>query len=286
MYERLQMTPLLLERYAKDGSEKARRQMLAICQTDPEVLADVLGHFVELASEKLHNHAVCRCFVKQIPCLNCCSHTRFIRSVLAVFAQVNQQRDAPNNNDDDSVDDEAVDIMEDIQEALALARRQGVLPPVRVARILAGEGTGPFRAECDTSITKSNKPTVPLSVALDYVGSVLEESRRETSRLKSEIEEYNELCNSMENEIDTLLRASYVLPPISSSSSSDVDEHANRYFNIDELYTKVKTDEAEGLSTGTMMMSEQGREAFWREMEQSEDSFDVISRFFAKGVMR
>ena len=53
LYERLQMTPMLLERYAKDGSEKARRQMLAICQTDPEVLADVLGHFVELASERL-----------------------------------------------------------------------------------------------------------------------------------------------------------------------------------------------------------------------------------------
>ena len=213
------------------------------------------------------------------------SHSIHSFRLWRIFAQVNQQRDAPNNNDDDSVDDEAVEIMEDIQEALALARRQGVLPPVRVARILAGEGTGPFRAECDTSITKSNKPTVPLSVALDYVGSVLEDSRRETSRLKSEIEEYNELCNSMENEIDALLRASYVLPPI-SSSSSDVDEHANRYFNIDELYTKVKTDEAEGLSTGTMMMSEQGREAFWREMEQSEDSFDVISRFFAKGVMR
>ena len=60
LYERLQMTPMLLERYAKDGSEKSRRQMLAICQTDPEVLADVLGHFVELASERLQTHrAVC-----------------------------------------------------------------------------------------------------------------------------------------------------------------------------------------------------------------------------------
>jgi hypothetical protein len=56
LYERLQMTPMLLERYAKDGSEKSRRQMLAICQTDPEVLADVLGHFVELASERLQTH--------------------------------------------------------------------------------------------------------------------------------------------------------------------------------------------------------------------------------------
>jgi hypothetical protein len=46
------MTPMLLERYAKDGSEKSRRQMLAMCKTDPEVLADVLGHLVSIASEK------------------------------------------------------------------------------------------------------------------------------------------------------------------------------------------------------------------------------------------
>ena len=168
--------------------------------------------------------------------------------------------------------------MEDIQEVLALARRQNVLPPVRIARILAGEGTGPFRA--DRSID-NNKPTVPLAVALDYVGSILEESRRETSRLNAEIEEYNELCNSMENEIDALLRASHVLPPI-----VDGENATNRFFNIDELYTKVKTDEADGGSSSGMMMSAQAREAFWREMEQSDDSFDVISRFFAKAMIR
>ena len=55
LYERLQMTPMLLERYAKDGSEKSRRQMLAMCKTDPEVLVDVLGHLVTLASEKTKN---------------------------------------------------------------------------------------------------------------------------------------------------------------------------------------------------------------------------------------
>ena len=54
LYERLKMTPMLLERYAKDGSEKSRRQMLAMCQSDPEILADVLGHFVAIASEKLN----------------------------------------------------------------------------------------------------------------------------------------------------------------------------------------------------------------------------------------
>jgi len=177
--------------------------------------------------------------------------------------------------DDDSEDDEVADIMDDIQEALALARRQGVLPPVRIARILAGEGTGQFSAGRPP---KERKKTVPLSVALDYVGTILEESRRETSRLKSEIEEYNELCNSMENEIDSLLRASYVLPPTST------DETVDNRFNIDELYTKVKTDEGDSRSAAGM--SEQAREAFWREMNQSEDSFDTISRFFAKGVIR
>ena len=52
------MTPVLVERYAKDGSEKARRQMLALCQTDPDILADVLGYLVEMASQKLNESTV------------------------------------------------------------------------------------------------------------------------------------------------------------------------------------------------------------------------------------
>ncbi len=55
LYERLQMGPMLLSRYAKDGTEKARRQMLAMCQSDPEILADVLGHLVAMASENAKN---------------------------------------------------------------------------------------------------------------------------------------------------------------------------------------------------------------------------------------
>ena len=50
LYERLQMAPMLLERYAKDGGERARRQMIAMCRTDPELLRDVLGYFVSMAS--------------------------------------------------------------------------------------------------------------------------------------------------------------------------------------------------------------------------------------------
>ena len=46
------MAPLLIEKYAEDGSYKARRQMLAMCRSDPELIADVLGHFVRMISEK------------------------------------------------------------------------------------------------------------------------------------------------------------------------------------------------------------------------------------------
>lgn len=55
IFERLQMGTMLLSRYAKDGSEKARRQMLAMCQSDPEILADVLGQFVSMVAERFEN---------------------------------------------------------------------------------------------------------------------------------------------------------------------------------------------------------------------------------------
>ena len=171
-----------------------------------------------------------------------------------------------------SVDDS--EILEDIQEALALARRQGVLPPVRIARILAGEGTGQFSTN-DAAQEHHKRRTVPLSVALDYVGTILEESRKEMSRLKMEVEEYNQLCNSMESDIDSLLRTSHALPSFDESS-----ERPSR-LNIDELYAKVKAEE--GLNTE--IISDQPRETFWRDMNQSEDSFDTIARFFAKGVI-
>jgi hypothetical protein len=58
LYERLQMGPMLLTRYAKDGSEKARRQMLAMCQSDPEILADVLGQFVNMVAERFEDVSV------------------------------------------------------------------------------------------------------------------------------------------------------------------------------------------------------------------------------------
>lgn len=148
LYERLQMTPMLLARYAQDGGDRARRHMLAMCRTDPEVLADVLGHFVTIASERFIKHD-----------------------------------GTAAGEDDASLQSDEEEILDDIREALALARAQGALPPVRIARILAGEGAGQFSV--DTTTRKSSgAQTVPLSVALDYVGAILDDSRLEISRLK------------------------------------------------------------------------------------------------------
>ncbi len=86
---------------------------------------------------------------------------------------------------DEADSDDEDEILDDIRDALALARRQGVLPPVRIARILAGEGSGQFSTdEAKTDGGKSKKRTVPLSVALDYVGAILDDSRKDISRLK------------------------------------------------------------------------------------------------------
>jgi hypothetical protein len=150
--------------------------------------------------------------------------------------------------------------------------------PVRIARILAGEGSGQFTSDRPS---KERKKTVPLHVALDYVGSVLEKCSKESFRLRSEIEEYNQLCNTMENEIDSLLRASYVLPT-SNSNNGPTETTQNSRLNIDNLLAKVKSDETQMVADG---VTEQTREAFWREIMQAEDSFDTISRFFAKGVI-
>lgn len=205
-----------------------------------------------------------------------CTRHKWHRTQLTFLNADFRQDVYMNAPDDGSENDEAAEILEDIQEALTLARRQGVLPPVRIARILAGEGPGQFSS--DRPI-KERKKTVPLSVALDYVGTVLEKSRKEASRLKSEIEEYNQLCNSMENEIDSLLRASYAVP---LPSGGDDLKAGNYRLNIEELFTKVKSEQA---GVAAEEMSEQAREAFWREMNQTEDSFDTISRYFAKGVI-
>jgi hypothetical protein len=199
--------------------------------------------------------------------------TRFIH--LSLSLSILKQANAAGRLDDDSDDDELDEIMDDIQEALALARRQGVLPPVRIARILAGESSGQFSTEGVPA--DSNKGSIPLSVALDYVGSILEESRKEISRLNTEVEEYNGMCNSMEKEIEGLLRVSNRRSP----STDEADSAASR-LNIDDIYLKVRADEN---TSSRLNIDDVFTEAFWREMNQSEDSFDVIARYFAKGII-
>lgn len=237
LYERLQMVPMLLSRYAQDGGERARRQMLAMCRNDPEVLADVLGHFVAIASEKVKH----------------------------------------DNVDDSSVNSEEEEILDDIREALSLARTQGVLPPVRIARILAGEGTGQFSV--DKPAMDKNKRTVPLSVALDYVGDILDVSRGEIARLKSEVEEYSELCNSMEADVEALLSGQNIEEVGAKSKQNDITK-----VDVDELYSRLQTSLEEGPKLETKTL--QSREAFWREMNQSDDRFDTVARYFAKGLIQ
>jgi len=242
LYERLQMGPMLLSRYAKDGSVKARRQMLAMCQSDPEMSADVLGYFVNMVTERM---------------------------ALAEKEDI---------DDGEESDDEVNDILEDIQDTLALTKRQGVLPPVRIARILAGEGTGQFSSSVVPS-DRAKVRTVPLSVALDYVGDILDESRKEISRLKTEVEEYNQLCNSMETQIDALLNTSQTF-----HSSEEPSNQISPRINIEDMYTKVRLHLDEGDRQDSK--AELSREAFWREMDQSEDNFQTLARFFAQNVIQ
>jgi hypothetical protein len=53
LFERLQMSSMLLERYAKEGGERELRQMLAMCCSDPELSAEVLSYFVAMASQNV-----------------------------------------------------------------------------------------------------------------------------------------------------------------------------------------------------------------------------------------
>lgn len=59
LYEKLNMTHMLLEEYARSGNERARRNMLSMCEHDPELIAEVLAHFVGMAREKLSKVRLC-----------------------------------------------------------------------------------------------------------------------------------------------------------------------------------------------------------------------------------
>jgi hypothetical protein len=81
----------------------------------------------------------------------------------------------------------------------------------------------------------------------------------------------------MESEIDSLLRASLSLP----ASQNDHKVQSTK-LSIDDLYAKLQSEEPDNLD----VVQEQPLESFWRDMGQSEDTFETISRYFAKGVIR
>ena len=252
LYERLPtLSPqLILEHYAQDGSYRARRNMLAMCRSDPELLPEVLGYFVNMSS--------------------------------SVLLKPNANGDAVSIMDDYSdaseYTTEAGEIHDDIREALNMARAQGVIPPVRIAKILAGEGVGEFSSSIEGTAS-AEVGGVPLSVGLDYIGSMLDESSKEISRLKNDVAEYNQMCISMQAEIDALtrVRGREEEEPKSASSSIRVQG-----LSISELYDKMLNAPTTTSDDGEVRNES---EEFWREMEQSEDRFETVARFFGKDII-
>lgn len=147
LYERLNMVPMLLEQYARSGTDRARRQMLAMCEhRDPEIFADVLSHFVSMAQENLKG----------------------------------------DPKEEASVDSESEigGLLHDIHEALVMAIDHGDLPPVRILRILAGEGRDMFTSDRLDANRYHHRSGVPLVAAMDYVSAVLDDCNNKICRLK------------------------------------------------------------------------------------------------------
>eukprot|EP00571_Detonula_confervacea_P014445 CAMPEP_0172306174 /NCGR_PEP_ID=MMETSP1058-20130122/7296_1 /TAXON_ID=83371 /ORGANISM="Detonula confervacea, Strain CCMP 353" /LENGTH=1547 /DNA_ID=CAMNT_0013017977 /DNA_START=1 /DNA_END=4644 /DNA_ORIENTATION=- len=262
LYERLNMVPMLLEEYAKSGTDRARRQMLAMCehQHDPEVFAEVLSHFVTMAGDRLNG-------------------------------------DTPKEEASVDSESEIGGLLHDIHEALVMARDHGDLPPVRILRILAGEGHGMFNSDNNHNISNNNnnnkssslnRCAVPLSAAMDYVGAVLDDSGGKIHRLKNNVEEYSRLCNDMELEINALLS-----PGSSEKNSEVVKKNILPNVDIDEMYSnlcQLEEDGPTGQSTTVDRGDELGRlditkEDFWREMEHSDDPFETICFYISKGYL-
>mmetsp|Transcript_31712 Transcript_31712/g.69632 ORF Transcript_31712/g.69632 Transcript_31712/m.69632 type:complete len:1416 (+) Transcript_31712:195-4442(+) len=256
LYEKLGLSDMLLDRLAADGGESARRSMLAMCGTDPDVTAEVIGKLVDLACVS----------GEQVP-----NASDAHDSSLVAPGDIASSRD---------------DVLMDLREALFLARAQRAeLPPVRVVRTLAGEGTSRFT--CSWKVSKPDGPPkgVPLSVALDYVGPVLDGSRDEAARLRQEIVEYSELCTEMEEEINFLR---YGKPKRSERQQEETVEARIKELRdeIPLMLKKVKDAEENANVEEEERKAKQIREEYWREMSQSKDQWETITRYFAKGIIQ
>jgi hypothetical protein len=127
--------------------------------------------------------------------------------------------------------------------------------------------------------------------------------------MKSEIEEYNQLCNSMEVEVEGLLKASVLSPTLEGRCGQcpylSCFRHLNRHglcdrfsgslsqagsprLNIEDMYTKLmlSMEDEDSSTSKSENKTNQSREAFWREINQSEERFETIARFFAKGIIQ
>jgi len=244
LYERLGMSEMLLEEYARDGGEGARRKMLALGRKDPELLVEVISRLVGMAAEGRPG------------------------------------QDA--YQDESSVDSETDGgpLLRDVGESLLIARERGDIHPVRVLRTLAGESHGRFGSDAGGS-----GPSVPLSVALDYVGSVLDDSAGAIDRLKSNVDEYSKLCGEMEREIASLLSTS-----AGGTDSDRAKDHSGGLpdVEIDGMYSHLQRLEEEGdrlaKSSHGPRMSERTEEDFWRDLSES-DPFETVCFYLASGHM-
>jgi hypothetical protein len=150
LYERINMVPMLLEQYERSGTDRARRQMLAMCEhRDPEIFADVLSNFVRMAGERLNMD--------------------------------------PKEEASVESESEIGGLLHDIHEALVMARDHGDLPPVRILRILAGESCGIFNSDRHDFNWCHHRCGVPLAAAMDYVGAILDDCTKKIHRLKVNI---------------------------------------------------------------------------------------------------
>jgi len=177
-------------------------------------------------------------------------------------------------------------LLHDIHEALVLAREDhgGDLPPVRILRILAGEGHRIFSSDKHSQSALNDSCGVPLSAAMDYVGAILDDSSQKIHRLKNNVEEYSRLCNDIELEINALLS------PGSSTKESEGklgQRNALPNVDIDEMYSKLQQLEEDGGMAGqtAAAVNDMMKEDFWREMEHSDDPFETICFYISKGYL-
>ena len=178
---------------------------------------------------------------------------------------------------DDESEGSVDDVFDDIEEALDLARSQDVLPAVRIIKILSGEGTGQFSTD---TVQPPSNGGVPLHTALDYIGSILDESSKEISRLRKEIESYSTSCDEMQLLIDNLTEKAE-----SRETHDDDQETVLPKLDIENMYIKL----CEDLDNGDTSKADESKEVeeFWREIGQSDGStrFSVIAKYFGKELI-